>query len=123
MVARHPNLRVISVENGASWLAPLFFRLNHAYGQMPKAFAEHPLDTFKRHIFVAPFYEDSTEDLKKLIPANRILFGSDYPHPEGLAEPLDYLHDFNTFTPDEVKKVFHSNMKGLLEGARDEAYA
>jgi predicted TIM-barrel fold metal-dependent hydrolase len=119
--ARHPNLRVVSVENGASWVRPLFFRLNHVYGQMPKSFAEHPLDTFKRHIFVAPFYEDDTTELKKDIPASRILFGSDYPHPEGLAEPLDYLKDFSTFNDDEVKQVFHSNMKGLLEGVRNEA--
>ncbi|MBA3054001.1 MAG: amidohydrolase [Sphingomonadales bacterium] len=119
--ARHPNLRVVSVENGASWLAPLFFRLNHVFGQMPKAFAEHPLETFRRHIFVAPFYEDSTEELKQYIPANRILFGSDFPHPEGLANPLDYLNDFSTFSEGEVKQVFHSNMKGLLEGLRDEA--
>lgn len=119
--ARHPNLRVVSVENGASWLAPLFFRLNHVFGQMPKSFAEHPLETFRRHIFVAPFYEDSTEELKQYIPANRILFGSDFPHPEGLANPLDYLKDFSTFSEGEVKQVFHSNMKGLLEGLRDEA--
>jgi len=119
--ARHPNLRVVAVENGASWVAPLFFRLNHAFGQMPKAFAEHPHDTFRRHVFVAPFYEDDTEALRQIIPASRILFGSDFPHPEGLANPLDYLKDFSTYSDDEVKCVFHSNMKGLLEGERNEA--
>jgi predicted TIM-barrel fold metal-dependent hydrolase len=118
---RHPNLRVVSVENGASWLAPLFFRLNHAFGQMPQAFAEHPLETFRRHVFVAPFYEDDTNDLKQHIPTNRILFGSDFPHPEGLANPLDFVKDFGTYNETEIKQVFHSNMKGLLEGVRDEA--
>jgi predicted TIM-barrel fold metal-dependent hydrolase len=111
---------VVSVENGAAWLAPLFFRLEHAYGQMPQGFKEHPLETFKRNIFVAPFYEDNTETLKQYIPTNRILFGSDFPHPEGLAEPLDYLKDFATYDDGEIKQVFHSNMKGLLEGVRDE---
>jgi predicted TIM-barrel fold metal-dependent hydrolase len=119
--ARHPNLRVVSVENGAGWLAPLLSRLDHAYGQMPQAFKEHPHETFRRHVFVAPFYEDDTEVLKQNIPTNRILFGSDYPHPEGLAEPLDYIKDFSTYSDEEVKQVFHSNLKGLLEGVRDEA--
>jgi predicted TIM-barrel fold metal-dependent hydrolase len=119
--ARHPNLRVVSVENGASWVAPLFYRLNHVYGQMPKSFKEHPHETFRRHIFVAPFYEDDTEELKKCVPANRILFGSDYPHPEGLADPLEYVKEFPTYNDNEIKRVFHSNLKGLLEGARDEA--
>lgn len=117
---RHPNLRVVSVENGAGWLAPLFKRLSHAFGQMPKAFREDPLETFRRHIFVAPFYEDDTAELKQYIPANRILFGSDFPHPEGLAEPVEYLREFSTYNDDELKRVFHSNMKGLLEGLRDE---
>lgn len=118
--ARHPNLRVASVENGAAWLAPLMHRLKLAHGQMPKAFKEHPIETFRRHIFVAPFYEDDTADLKMRIPANRILFGSDFPHPEGLAEPLDYLKEFTTYNDAELKNVFHSNLKGLLDGARDE---
>ena len=116
---RHPNVRVVSVENGASWLAPLLWRLTHAYGQMPGAFKRHPVDTFHKHIFVAPFYEDNVDDLIKLIPAERILFGSDYPHPEGLAEPLDYLKDFKNYSADDVQKIFSSNLKGLLEGARN----
>lgn len=116
---RHPDLRVASVENGASWLEPLLWRLNHTYGQMPKSFKDHPVETFKKHIFVAPFYEDKTEKVKELIPTNRILFGSDYPHPEGLADPLDYVKEFATYSEPEVKQVFHSNLKGLLEGVRD----
>ena len=116
---RHPNVRVVSVENGASWLPGLLWRLTHAYGQMPGAFKRHPVDTFHKHVFVAPFYEDNVDDLIKLIPAERILFGSDYPHPEGLAEPLAYLKDFKNYSADDVRKIFSSNLKGLLEGARN----
>jgi len=46
----------------------------------------------------------------------RMLFGSDYPHPEGVAEPLDYLAEFGAFSKAEVEKVFSTNLKGLLEG-------
>jgi predicted TIM-barrel fold metal-dependent hydrolase len=116
---RHPNLRVVSVENGASWVESLLHRLKKAYGQMPKAFAENPMDTFRRHIYVAPFYEDDMDALKNLIPVERILFGSDYPHPEGVAEPLAYLKEFENYRPDQIEKAFHSNLKGLLEGKRD----
>ncbi len=49
----------------------------------------------------------------------RILFGSDFPHPEGLAEPLDYLKEFADFAEGDIKRIFHGNLKGLLEGARD----
>jgi predicted TIM-barrel fold metal-dependent hydrolase len=116
---RHPDLRIVSVENGSEWVGPLLQRLDHAYGQMPQAFKRHPRDTFHQQVFVAPFYENDPKDLAAHMPVERILFGSDYPHPEGLAEPLDYLKEFASFDADDIKKIFHSNLKGLLEGARN----
>lgn len=113
---RHPGLKVASVENGATWVEPLLKRFDRAHGQMPHAFKVHPRDQFERHVWVAPFYEDDVNELKAIIPVDRILFGSDFPHPEGVAEPLQYLEEFAAFTPDEVEKVFSSNLKGLLEG-------
>lgn len=117
--ARHPNLRVMSVENGAAWVASLLHRLDRAYGQMPTEFPEHPRDTFLRHVYVAPFYEDDVDELHRLLPADRILFGSDFPHPEGVAEPLTYLDEFRNYSQSDVEKVVSSNLKGLLEGKRD----
>lgn len=116
---RHPDLRIISVENGSDWVGNLFYRFDRAWGQMPRSFARHPRDTFERQIFVAPSYEDDMHALATLLPAERILFGSDYPHPEGLAEPLDYLKEFEGFAPASIERIFHSNLKGLLEGVRD----
>jgi predicted TIM-barrel fold metal-dependent hydrolase len=116
---RFPDVRVASVENGAHWVGPLIDRWKLVYGQMPKSFKRHPVDTFHRHIFVAPFYEDSAEKLAKLMPYERILFGSDFPHPEGLARPLDYIQEFESFDPENLRKVMSSNLKGLLEGARN----
>jgi predicted TIM-barrel fold metal-dependent hydrolase len=72
-------------------------------------------------IFFAMFYEGDTATLKRRISANRILFGSEFPHPEELATFLDYVKEFPSFNDDELKHVFYSNLKGLLEGVRDEA--
>jgi predicted TIM-barrel fold metal-dependent hydrolase len=117
--ARHPNVRVLALENGARWCRGLFEVLNLTYGQMPQEFHEHPIETFKRHVFVGPFYEESFPALKALLGANRMLFGSDFPHPEGLAEPLDYLKECVGFTEAETKMFMSDNLKGLLEGKRD----
>ncbi|MDB5423256.1 MAG: amidohydrolase [Phenylobacterium sp.] len=119
LFTRHPDLRIASVENGAGWVGPLLHRLDQAYGKMPKAFAEPPRETFRRHFFVAPFYEDDPKELSEFLPSNRILFGSDYPHPEGLAEPLDYLKEFSKFDAAEIELIFSKNLKGLLEGVRN----
>jgi predicted TIM-barrel fold metal-dependent hydrolase len=113
---RHPKLKVVSVENGATWVRPLLHRLGQAYGKMPTAFKRDPRDVFQEHIYVAPFYEDDLAELRKDIPVERMVFGSDFPHAEGLSNPLEYLEEFRDFSDSEVEKVFSSNMKNLLEG-------
>jgi hypothetical protein len=65
-------------------------------------------------VFVAPFSED---DLGKDVPVERNLFGNNFPHPEGLANPLDVLEEFRNFSADEVQKVFSIKLKGLLKSA------
>jgi predicted TIM-barrel fold metal-dependent hydrolase len=119
VLERFPNLRFASVENGAEWVGSLLRRLDKAYGKMPKAFHQPPRETFRRNFFVAPFYEDDPIELLEFLPANRIMFGSDFPHPEGLAEPLDYLKEFKGYSAPDLEKVFSTNLKGLLEGTRD----
>lgn len=116
---RHPRVRVACIENGADWVGPLLARLDRAYGQMPTAFQVHPREQFERHVYVAPFYEDDVDELRRQMPVERMLFGSDYPHPEGAAAPLDYLEEFEAFAPDEIEKVFSSNLKALIEGKAD----
>ena len=114
---RHPTLKVASIENGATWVKPMLERLDRAWGQMPNAFKSHPRGQFEKHVWVAPFYEDNLSELKNFVPAERMLFGSDFPHPEGLANPLDYLEEFEEFSADDVEKIFSTNLKGLLAGA------
>jgi predicted TIM-barrel fold metal-dependent hydrolase len=116
---RHPRVRVAAIENGAEWVPHLLGRLDRVYGQMPNAFKKHPRAQFERHVYVAPFYEDDVAELKRHVPVERLLFGSDFPHPEGAAAPLDYLDEFASYAPDEIEKVFSTNLKGLLEGRAD----
>jgi predicted TIM-barrel fold metal-dependent hydrolase len=116
---RNPTLRVAAIENSSVWVPWLLSRFDRVYGQMPQTFKQHPRESFIEHVFVAPEYEDDIDRLAEYLPANRILFGSDYPHPEGLDEPLDYLKEFSNFSDADVKLIFHDNLKGLLEGVRN----
>jgi len=86
-LTRFPKLRIASVENGSAWIDPLFQALDEVYHQMPKAFEEHPHDTFRRNIWVSPFWEGKVADVVSTVGWDKVLFGSDWPHPEGLAEP------------------------------------
>jgi predicted TIM-barrel fold metal-dependent hydrolase len=47
---------------------------------------------------------------------DRLLFGSDYPHPEGLANPVDFVDDLPDSLPDtDVAKIMGGNLKELLK--------
>ena len=68
---------------------------------MPQAFDEDPVEAFKRNVYVSPFHEDDIGELIEVIGADHVLFGSDYPHPEGLAEPCSYVDHLPAGLADE----------------------
>jgi predicted TIM-barrel fold metal-dependent hydrolase len=88
--------------------------LESAYSMAPKLFEENPLDVFKRNIYVHPFHEEDPIGLVKLIGADRVLFGSDYPHPEGLADPLSFVDELKGLTDEEVRMVMGGNLSRLM---------
>jgi predicted TIM-barrel fold metal-dependent hydrolase len=111
---RFPGVQVASIENGSKWVRGLLERMAHAYGQMPQEFRRPPLETFRRHVSVAPFYEEPVDQLAELIGVGQVLFGSDYPHPEGLAEPLSFLDELKTLPPADQQRIMSTNLKALL---------
>lgn len=113
---RHPGVRVAFVESGSAWVEPVMKRMERTYHQLPQNFKRNPIDAIREHVYIHPFYEDSSRDLANLIGIDRVLFGSDWPHPEGLANPLDFFSDIKDLNAEEQKKVMSTNMKDLLEG-------
>jgi len=112
---RFPNLRMASIETGSDWVFHLFDKFKKSYGQTPHAYAEDPRETFRKHVWVSPYYEDELGGLRELLGAEHLLMGSDYPHAEGLAEPSAYIKDLRNFGfPEEDSKlVMYDNGKGL----------
>jgi predicted TIM-barrel fold metal-dependent hydrolase len=115
---RHPNLRIACIENGGSWVPHLMHELGLTYGKMPNEFTHHPVDAFREHVWVSPFYEDDIPKLRDLLGADHILFGSDWPHAEGLAEPTAFIKDIPGFTDEEARKVMHDNAWELATPAK-----
>lgn len=111
MFHRFPNLRMASIETGSDWVFHLYEKLTKSYGQTPHAYPEDPRETFKRHVWISPFYEDALGELKDLIGAERMLMGSDYPHAEGLAEPSAYIKDLRNFgfSEEESRLIMRDN--------------
>ncbi len=116
-LSRFPDLKVVSVENGADWVGHLLEQLALCYDRMPQEFEEHPVGVFHRNVYVNPFWEDDVARLIDLITVEHVLFGSDYPHPEGLAEPLDYLDhlaEYPTIDDAAKRRIMSENANDLL---------
>jgi predicted TIM-barrel fold metal-dependent hydrolase len=111
---RHPALRVASIENGSDWIHLLIKRLRKKANQAPSAFPDDPLDVLRRNVWVTPYYEEDIEHLARTIGVERVLFGSDWPHGEGLAEPLHFTKELTGFSEADVRAIMRDNALELL---------
>ena len=114
LFSRFPNIRVCTIENGSDWVSGLIRRFSKAFKQAGYAFAEDPIKTFQNHIWVAPYYEDDLMELRELIGVEHILFGSDFPHAEGLATPMNFLEDLGGFSSMEIEQIMSRNGRELV---------
>jgi predicted TIM-barrel fold metal-dependent hydrolase len=113
-LSRFPQLKVAVIENGSSWVEPLLKNLADLYKKMPQDFLEDPVTVVKRNIHVSPFWEEDLGALAELIGVDRVLFGSDYPHPEGLADPASYIDELAGLPDDTVRKIMGGNLARLI---------
>ena len=113
-LSRFPTLKVAVIENGSSWVEPLMKVLADTYKKMPQDFAEDPITVFKRQVNVSPFWEEDLPALADLIGDTNVLFGSDFPHPEGLADPASYVQELKDAPEDTVRKIMGGNLARLM---------
>jgi predicted TIM-barrel fold metal-dependent hydrolase len=91
MATRFPELRFLPVEFASRWIRPFYTKLQRKWDETPVLFDENPVEVFNRNVWVHAFHEPDPKGLIDLgIPVDHIMFGSDFPHPEGMADPLAY---------------------------------
>jgi predicted TIM-barrel fold metal-dependent hydrolase len=113
-LSRFPGLRIMSVENGSDWVPGLLQQLAGVYKKMPQLFAEDPVEAIRRNLWISPFWEDEVKGLADLLPIDHVVFGSDFPHPEGLADPLSYLDHLTGLSDDEIRDLMGGTLAGLV---------
>jgi len=112
---RFPNLRIASIENGSEFLPDLFKKLRSVSRKMPGYFREDPVEAFRRHVWINPFWEDDVEETVALMGDDRVVFGSDWPHIEGMPSPLDYTVELKSFDDDTRRRILLDNAAELNE--------
>ncbi|MCX4405223.1 amidohydrolase family protein [Streptomyces sp. NPDC059837] len=111
---RFPELKVSVIENGSSWLVPLLDQLADVYKKQPQGFLGDPVEEVKNRIHISPFWEEDMAELAGIIGVERVLFGSDYPHPEGLADPVTYIDAIQSMKETDQAKIMGGNLARLI---------
>jgi predicted TIM-barrel fold metal-dependent hydrolase len=106
---RFPNLRVASVENGSEFLPDLLRKLASTHRKMPGVFPADPVETFRRNVWINPFWEDDPYEVVELMGDDRVIFGSDWPHIEGMPRPLDYVTELKELDDEPRRRVLREN--------------
>jgi predicted TIM-barrel fold metal-dependent hydrolase len=70
--------------------------------------------TFRRHVWINPFWEDDVEQVAECMGSDRVIFGSDWPHIEALPQPLDYVIELKNFHADDRRLILNDNARELI---------
>ena len=118
---RFPRIQLVSVEHGCEWVPYLLKRLDKMRGMgrggpwMRGQLKERPSAIFKRHVKVTPFGEDDTlRVIDEIGTSECIVLGSDWPHPEGLKEPGEFLASLDGLDASEQRGIMRDTGLGLV---------
>jgi predicted TIM-barrel fold metal-dependent hydrolase len=123
LFGRFPQVRVVSIENGSDWVSYLLTHLDKKKGMGRQGpwpggyFHGRPSEILKAHMYLTPYPEDDVVPLVEMVGADHVLFGSDYPHPEGLADPNAFVDLLDGLDPASVQRIMKSNCLELLGAA------
>ena len=117
--SRFPNIRVVHGRAGSVWVPYIVRKMDHAFLMGRKAkfgqLTERPSEIFRRHFLVAPYPEENVQRVISAVGIDPVVFGSDFPHGEGLAFPAEYANTQLAGMSDaDVKRIIRDNLAGYL---------
>ena len=120
--SRFPNIKMVSVENGAEWLPRFLYKMDKMRGMARSGYwpegqlSERPSAIFKRHCFVVAYPEDNIAAIVDEIgTADCLLMGSDYPHAEGVPTPREFVQEGCVgLSDDDIRNIMHDNGRRMI---------
>jgi predicted TIM-barrel fold metal-dependent hydrolase len=119
---RFPNIKVCLSEMGTVWLPYTLRKMDHAFLMGRKAkwsdsgrLDRRPSEIFRQHFVIAPFPEENVQRVVAEVGIEPIVFGSDFPHGEGLAYPDQYVGaQLNSFSENDQRRIMRGNLEDFL---------
>jgi hypothetical protein len=115
LALRFPKLRFAFIEFHPQWVKDFLPRAVKAYATDPGAFEENPIETFRRSIFVHWFQDRDFQDFLDLVGVDNLMFGSDFPHVEGMNDPLAYADFLKDMSLEDQAKIMGGNLARILK--------
>jgi hypothetical protein len=116
LATRFPKLRFMPTEFRTTWIRPFVAKLRAAYDEAPVLFDEDPFEVFTRNVWLHIFQEPDPKGLLDLgIPATRLMFGSDFPHPEGMEDPLAYVDIVADLPADQQELIMGGSLAAAMK--------
>ena len=115
LATRFPKLKFMPVEFGSDWIRPFYTKLQNLWETRQVIFDENPVDVFNRNIWIHIFHEANPKELIDMgIPVDHLMFGSDFPHPEGMMDPLAYSEIVANLTLEQQKLIMGGSIEKAL---------
>jgi predicted TIM-barrel fold metal-dependent hydrolase len=116
LATRFPKLKFMPVEFSSSWIRPFYARLQRASERSSVLFDEDPVEVFERNVWVHVFHEPDPQGIIDLgLPVDHMMFGSDFPHPEGMADPLAYSDIVKDLPMDQQELIMGGSLERALK--------
>lgn len=117
-LGRFPDINVLIAEFGTVWLPYLLRKLDHAMmlGRRPKwgTLPGRPTSVFKERCVVAPFPEENVQRAIDVVGTDCLVFGSDFPHSEGIPDPMQYVVTLKGLDDETVRKLMRDNLRNFV---------
>jgi predicted TIM-barrel fold metal-dependent hydrolase len=123
LFGRHPHLRVLIAEHGASWVPHTLRHMDKSRGMgrngpwIGGKLTDRPSNIFKEFVRVAPYPEDDIPWIVDNLGGDDrcLVMGSDFPHAEGLADPADFEKLLDPLPADAKRRIMRGNAEAIFD--------
>lgn len=118
VLERYPNLKIV-IGHGGGYLPFYPGRMDHAYKVRPESKAHisrPPSEYLKKLYFDSIVYQEpSLENLVRFAGSDHVLLGTDYPFDMGETDPVGFINQLTSASPEARAQILGGNTVRLLK--------